>query len=32
MAMSLMSFSSAFAANVETLLMPGKVSRAHIKQ
>src|SRR5258706_228495 len=32
MAITLMSFSSAFAANVETLLMPGKVSRAHIKQ
>src|SRR5580692_4148930 len=32
MAIALMSFSSAFAANVETLLMPGKVSRAHIKQ
>ena len=32
MAISLMSFASAFAANVETLLMPGKVSRAHIKQ
>jgi hypothetical protein len=32
MAISLMSLSSAFAANVETLLMPGKVSRAHIKQ
>src|SRR3984957_7475100 len=29
---ALMSFPSAFAANVETLLMPGKVSRAHIKQ
>jgi len=32
MAIALMSISSAFAANVETLLMPGKVSRAHEKQ
>jgi hypothetical protein len=32
MAISLMSVSSAFATNVETLLMPGKVSRAHEKQ
>src|SRR5437899_696358 len=32
MSISLMSLSSAFAANVETLLMPGKVSKAHIKQ
>src|SRR5450631_2794732 len=32
MAISLMAVSSAFAASVETLLMPGKVTRAHEKQ
>jgi nitrate/TMAO reductase-like tetraheme cytochrome c subunit len=32
MAISLMAVSSAFAATVETLLMPGKVTRAHEKQ
>ena len=32
MTLSLMTATSAFAANVETLLMPDKVSKAHIKQ
>ncbi len=31
-AMSLLAVSNVFAASVETLLMPGKVTRAHVKQ
>jgi hypothetical protein len=31
-ALSIIAASSAFAASVETLLMPGKVTRAHVKQ